>query len=338
MRLLRVWLTGEEMDSVAVETEKGFLPLLGLEGELAKAGVAGADDLWWSMPDVLAAGPEAWNRIREVCSRANTGPDFSSEIALLPVAPESFRDFMLFEKHAVQAARGFARKYFPGAYRVAAAYERLTGKVFPRFKPHALWYQRPLYYQGNHLAFVPDGHPVAFASYSQVLDYELELGAVIAKPLYNATPEEALAAVGGFVIVNDFSARDVQLKEMKSGFGPMKTKSFATSMSRVLVTADEIPDIEKLTARVLINGREVASGDFRGMHHSLGEAIAFASRDERIHPGELLATGTVPNCCALENGHWVKPGDVLTLEIPPVGTLENPIVAAGQAPEYQWRC
>lgn len=335
MKLARVRFGEGLMESLAVETDGGFRPLVDLAEELAGEGVPRADDLWWNLGDILAAGPEIWPVIKEICSQAGSFPEPVDEAFRLPFEPESFRDFMLFEKHAIQAARGFAKKYFPAAYRLAAAYERLTGRVFPRFKPHALWYERPLYYQGNHLAFVPDGHPVAFASYSRVLDYELELGAVIARPLYNATPEEARDGIGGYVIVNDFSARDVQLREMQSGFGPMKTKSFTSSMSGVLVTADEIPDIEKLTARVLINGREAASGDFRGMGHSLCEAIAFASRDERIHPGELMATGTVPNCCALENGRWVKPGDLLTLEIPAIGTLTNPIVAAGEGREYE---
>ena len=155
----------------------------------------------------------------------------ADQIATLPFQPASFRDFMLYERHAVGAARGYVKRFMPGAFRVASVYERLTGATFPAFKPKPLWYRQPIYYMSNHLAFVPSGTPIRCPSYSKALDYELELGFVLARPLYNATPDEALQAIGAFVVLCDFTARDVQRAEMESGFGPQKSKHFCNSMS-----------------------------------------------------------------------------------------------------------
>ncbi len=112
----------------------------------------------------------------------------------------------------------------------------------------------------NHLSFVPSGTPVAVPSYSAALDFELEIGFVLAAPLFNASAAEALDAIGAFVVVNDFSARDVQRAEMATGLGPQKAKHFASSMSVLAVTADEIlPHIDELTGSVTINGATVAT-------------------------------------------------------------------------------
>jgi 2-keto-4-pentenoate hydratase/2-oxohepta-3-ene-1,7-dioic acid hydratase in catechol pathway len=180
---------------------------------------------------------------------------------------------------------------------------------------------------GNHLSFVTEGHPAGFPVYSKALDYELELGAVIVHPLKNATPEQAEAAIGGFVVFNDFSARDVQLNEMKGGFGPVKAKHFLNAISNVVVTVDEIlPRINDIKGEVLINNDVVMKTSTKGMRYTLGQAIAQASLEEQIFPGEFVATGTLPGGCAMENGRWVKPGDVLELRIEGVGSLTNPIV------------
>ena len=165
---------------------------------------------------------------------ATAGPDVS---ALLPFRPLSFRDFMLYEKHVVDAGRGYTQRFLPTAYPIARLYEKLLGRPVPAFKPSALWYREPIYYMSNHLTFVPSGTPVRAPSYTQAFDYELEIGFVLKKPLFNATENEALEAIGAFVVLNDFSARDVQRAEMQSGFGPQKAKHFLSSMSAVAVTA-----------------------------------------------------------------------------------------------------
>ena len=189
---------------------------------------------------------------------------------MIPFEPASFRDFMLYEAHAIAAARGFVHQYMPAAARIVQAYERLTRGTFPRLKPHRLWYRQPLYYMGNHLTIATDGDVIAIPPYSQALDYELELGFVLAKPLLDADPKTCEAAIGGFVVLNDFSARDVQLEEMASGFGPQKSKHFASAISNVLVTADEIlPRWRDLKGHVRLNGALIAEP-----HHCGCEVVA----------------------------------------------------------------
>ncbi|ARN83196.1 fumarylacetoacetate hydrolase family protein [Methylocystis bryophila] len=261
----------------------------------------------------------------ELAKRRERG--LSPALPLLPFQPLSFRDFMLFERHAIDAARGWARRFAPRAFRLARAYEALTGRDFPAFRPASLYYRQPIYYMGNALSFVPSGAPVAAPAYSQALDYELELGFVLGAPLFNATPQEAEAAIGAFVVLNDFSARDVQRDEMQSGFGPQKAKHFLSSMSQTAVTKDEIlPRLPRLEAHVEINGERVAETNFAGMRYSLGEALAFVSQSEPLFAGELFGSGTPTGGSGMEIGRWLKIGDRLRLVIEGVGEIAHEIV------------
>ncbi|MGD0641310.1 MAG: fumarylacetoacetate hydrolase family protein, partial [Roseiarcus sp.] len=178
------------------------------------------DGAWRTIENARSAFTPEWEL--EAADRLGLSPS----LPLLPIQPLSFRDFMLFERHAVDAARGYAKRFMPGRYKLAHALERLSGATFPPFKPAPLWYRQPIYYMSNHLAFVPSGAPVRGPSYSGALDYELELGFILAQPLFNASAEEATRAIGAFVVLNDFSARDLQFAEMRSGFGPQKSKHF----------------------------------------------------------------------------------------------------------------
>lgn len=244
----------------------------------------------------------------------------------LPFQPLSFRDCMLFEQHWVQSSRGYARRFLPGSYQVTRLFERLTHQPFPAYRPHRLWRQQPIYYFGNHLTMVPSGTAVTPPDYTRALDYELELGWVLSKPLFNATPAEAEAAIGAFVVVNDFSARDVQREEMQSGLGPQKSKHFLSSMSTTLVTADEIlPRVDQLQAHVEINGEVVSRTSTKGMRYTPGEVLAHLSRGEQLQAGELIASGTLPGGCGMETNHWLKKGDTLRLVIEPIGEIVHTI-------------
>ncbi len=284
----------------------------------------------WTNPATDPLGlPRAVTEEFEV-TRAAGKQDPDGTTPVLPFTPLSFRDFMLYEEHAVAAARGIARRYLPAANTLATAYERLTRRTFPRFRPAPLWYAQPIYYMGNALTIHPSGTPVRAPSYSRDLDYELELGFVINQPLHDATPEQAEAAIGGFVVLNDFSARDVQLAEMRSGFGPQKAKHFTTSVAVTAVPASAVADPTDLDAEVRVNCRIVTRTSTRGMRHTLGEALAHASRGEQLHPGELFATGTLPGGSGLENDTMLHPGDHLELVIHGVGRIEHDIVGAGE--------
>ncbi len=246
---------------------------------------------------------------------------FNSE---MPFQPLSYRDFMLYEEHYINAKRGFVKKYMPALSTIINIYERVANKTFPKLKPEKRWYQYPIYYLGNHLTFVKDGSVIETPPYTKELDYELELGAVLCKPIRNASEKEAKDAIGGFVVFNDFSARDVQADEMQCGFGPMKAKNFANSISNIVATADEIlPSIDKLQVKVFINDELIMESDTRNMHYSLAEAVAYASWEEQLFPGEFVGSGTVPGCTGIENGQMLKSGDSIRLEIKGIGTLEN---------------
>jgi len=248
---------------------------------------------------------------------------------VLPFQPVSFRDFMLYEQHAIDAARGWVGRFHPKQSCAAGWVEKVTRVPFPLFKPGALFYRQPVYYMSNHLNFVPSGAPVAIPSYSSALDFELEIGFVLKAPLYDASPQEALDAIGAFVVVNDFSARDVQRVEMASGLGPQKSKHFVSSMSLLAVTADEIlPCVDQLSGSVSINGTTVSTVFSRGMQWSLGEVLAHASRSEQLFPGELFATGTLPGGSGMEVGHWLRPGDRLSLVIDQIGEITHSISGA----------
>lgn len=284
------------------------------------------DGSWVPAPDTSALGGVVFDRDWELAT-AQRHQDLSGHV--LPFQPASFRDFMLYERHAIDAARGLVRRFHPAQSRAAQGIERLTRRPFPLFKPNALFYRQPIYYMSNHLSFVPSGAPVAIPSYSSALDFELEIGFVLRAPLFDATPQEALDAIGAFVVVNDFSARDVQRGEMATGLGPQKSKHFASSMSVLAVTADEIlPHIDDLSGSVAVNGTTVSTVFSRGMQWSLGDVLAHASRSERLHPGELFATGTLPGGSGMETGHWLRPGDRLSLAIDQIGEINHSISGA----------
>ncbi|WP_136659415.1 fumarylacetoacetate hydrolase family protein [Nitratireductor sp. XY-223] len=247
----------------------------------------------------------------------------------LPFQPASFRDFMLYEEHVINATRGYVKRFMPGAYRTASLVEKITGKPFRKFRPKPLWYKQPIYYFGNHMNFLTDGDEIAWPAYTKALDYELEIGAVLAQPLKDASPKEAEAAIGGFVVLNDVSARDVQGAEMGSGFGPQKAKHFINAIATTVVTADEVlPHIDQLSGTVAINERPVASCSSAGARYSLSECFAIAAKGEQLHPGEFIGSGTLPGGSGMENGHWLQPGDALTLTIDRIGTLTNTIAGA----------
>ncbi len=305
---------------------QGWVELAKCLEKLGQRGPAGAERLASDIVALLAAPAQTRAAIAQAAQ--TLGPSVLEEGGtVLPFEPRSFRDFMLYEGHAVAAARGFVRTRMPAAYQVVRAYEALTGTTFPKLKPHALWYRQPTYYMGNHLTFVTDGEPVAVPSYAKTLDYELEFGFVLAHPLRDAAPESAEAAIGGFVVLNDFSARDVQLAEMASGFGPQKSKHFRSAMSAVVVTADEIlPRWRNLKGCVRLNGALIAEPSTAGARWSLGEVLAHASRGEQLYPGELFGSGTLPEGSGIETGHELKPGDVIEIGIEGIATLANPIV------------
>ncbi len=320
MRLRLIREAQDAAPAVAAETGQGWVPVRFLPGI--------TDETSQSMVAFLEYAKGKAETLQEAAEHASAHalPDASIE-SMLPFRPVLFRDFMLTEAHMVSTTRNMAKRFMPGAYAVGHAFEVVTRHTFPPFKPSHEFTEHPLYYKGNHLQMIGDGEQALYPDYATVLDYELELGFIITRSVRNCTPEEGLSAIGGFCIVDDFSARNVQIAEMRhTGTGPCKTKDFATGMSDIVVTPDEVlPYLGALKGRVSIDGVELAEGTVGGFGFSLGEAVAYASEGETVYPGELMATGTIPGCCGIENGILLKRGDSIRLEIDRIGSLENTI-------------
>jgi fumarylacetoacetate (FAA) hydrolase len=156
-----------------------------------------------------------------------------------------------------------------------------------------------------------------------MLDFELEIAAVIGT-------ENSIA---GFTLMNDWSARDFQIKEMTVGLGPAKGKDFATSLGPMIVTPDELPYEDgrlHLEATVSINGEEITRSDASKQHFTWAEILRQAARDTELKPGDVLGSGTLGRGCLLELGplegnRWLEPGDLVALDAPGIGTLANPV-------------
>jgi 2-keto-4-pentenoate hydratase/2-oxohepta-3-ene-1,7-dioic acid hydratase in catechol pathway len=250
--------------------------------------------------------------------------------------PESIRDFMSFEQHAINCLRRLSMPRWRGVLDewMEGAFGRKATLAYRMNRP---WYERPLYYKGNRWSVVGDGATVAIPSFTERLDWELEWGIFLCKTGRDIPAEKAREFIGGYTVFNDFSARDIQAKEMAGRLGPAKGKDFdgGNAIGPALVTPDEIPDPYNLAMRARINSEEVSYGHTKGMRWSFEEMIAYVSRSETLYPGEFFGsgTGTVPEsgknrrCCGLEMGRYLKAGDKVELEVDGLGTLTNFIVA-----------
>jgi 2-keto-4-pentenoate hydratase/2-oxohepta-3-ene-1,7-dioic acid hydratase in catechol pathway len=247
----------------------------------------------------------------------------------LPFAPRSMRAFMLWESHVIASSRMLVKHFFPApVWRIVSAFEK-TGRTFPKLRPNQRFWDAPTFYVANHTMVLADGDEMWWPSHTKFLDFELELACVLRAPLVDATPAEALAAVGGWFVLNDWSARDVQAEDARHNvFGPViKSKTFANSIGCDVVTADEFGDWKKATGRVRVDGEVWCEGATANPAHDLGEMLAYASKGERLDAGDVISTGTMPGCCGLELERWVKPGQTVELEIDGIGTLTNRISA-----------
>jgi fumarylacetoacetate (FAA) hydrolase len=256
---------------------------------------------------VMAAGAE------KAASKASKDSFGLDEVKFhSPIHPTTLRDGYAFEQHVKTANRN-------------------RGREVPEE-----WYQFPVFYFTNPNAVFGDEDEIPYPPYTKALDYELEVAAVIGKAGINITPEDAPAHIFGYTIWNDWSARDVQRKEMAVGLGPAKGKDFASSFGPVIVTHDALadkatgrPGVYDLEMVARVNGVEFSRGNFKDMYWSFGDIIARASESVMLNPGDVIGSGTVGTGCLLEltkfQGPWLNAGDVVELEIERLGVLRNKI-------------
>ena len=215
-----------------------------------------------------------------------------------------------------------------GTYRDFYIHEKHVKKGFEKRKepiPPA-WFEIPAYYKGSTESFIGPNDEILWPHYTDVLDYELELGCIIGKDGINIREENALDHVFGYTILNDISARDIQKKEMSIRLGPAKGKDFCSIIGPVIVTSDEFENKEpNLLMTAKINDHEWSRGYSGEGHYTWSQMISHASQEEYLMPGDLLGSGTVGTGCGLELNKWIKQGDQIELFIEKIGKLKNKV-------------
>lgn len=213
-------------------------------------------------------------------------------------------------------------------YRDFYAHEKHVAKGFEKRKepiPQA-WYEIPAYYKGATHGFIGPEEEILWPHYTNILDYELELGMVIGKEGINIKEKDAINHIFGFTILNDISARDIQKKEMAVRLGPAKGKDFCSIIGPVITTIDEFNGLEPdLLMTATINGEEWSRGQSGDSHFSFTQMIEHVSMDEWVLPADLFGSGTVGTGCGLEIDKWIQPGDEIELFVEGIGKLKNKI-------------
>jgi 2-keto-4-pentenoate hydratase/2-oxohepta-3-ene-1,7-dioic acid hydratase in catechol pathway len=323
MKLVTFVASGTERIGALIDGDRRIVDFAAANG--------GADPAFASMLALIEGGDAALDRAREIAAQAQRSGrgvlDTASVRLLAPLPkPPQMRDFLCFEKHLIQAFTQIQKMRAATAPNPEQALRELEKQG--AFKPPKIWYERPSFYKPSRFSVCGTGTEVRWPDYSKTIDYELEFACVIGKAGKDIPKDKARAHIFGYTIFNDLSARDEQSLEMLSNLGPGKGKDFDNSnpVGPCIVTADDIPDPYALDMIVRVNGEERGRGNSREMHWKYEDCIAFVSRDETIHPGELFCSGTVGNGSGLETGRYVEPGEVVELELEKIGVLRNRIV------------
>jgi 2-keto-4-pentenoate hydratase/2-oxohepta-3-ene-1,7-dioic acid hydratase in catechol pathway len=255
------------------------------------------------------------DRALEIGQQARHGAPvpFAEADLLLPYKPPSVRDFVTFESHVEGV-----RKSIDNAVGIPEA-----------------WYDAPTFYFTNPHALYGPGQPIPRPATCRALDFELEVACVLGAGGSSLSEAEAADSIFGYTIINDWSARDIQSREMQVGLGPAKGKDFATSFGPWVVTADELPSLD-LECRVYVNGTLVGQDRLSHMNWTFPAMVAYASRDSVVLAGDLLASGTTGGGgCLAElwgrNGAQtpppLEPGDEVRMEVDGIGTLLGSVAA-----------
>lgn len=292
-----------------------------------------------SMLDWLRGGAEAQYKAHMVqdfvASKKPEGTvvmvDKATHLAPLPV-PESIRDAMAFEDHIINSIRVVGLG--PLGWLDEQVERRLGRKYTLARLANRAWYRQPVYYKSNRFSVVGHNADVRMPAYTKKFDYELEWGVVIGKGGRDIAESKARDHIAGYTLFNDFSARDIQFREMGGRLGPAKGKDFDTgnAIGPWLVTPDEIPDPYALTMTAKINDEEWSRGSTSDMHWKFEQIIAHISQSETLYPGEFIGSGTCSGPkgrgSGLELGRYLEAGDVVELEADHIGILRNTVVAA----------
>ncbi len=255
-----------------------------------------------SMAAAIAAGPmfteAALAALDAPAEDAVLGPDPELGAAL---DPSGYRDYMIFAGHF---SYGYRKQDVP--------------------VPDVM-YEFPVAYLGNPASFIGPGDEVPWPSYTEWMDYELELGIVVGGTGSDLTPEQATDRIFGFTILNDFSARDIQIKEMTGRLGPCKGKHFACATGPVVATADEVDWRAGLRMQARVNGETICDTNSGEAIWGLDELVAWTSQGERLEAGWLIGSGTCNGGSLIEVDRRLAPGDEVEFEIEGLGSLRNTV-------------
>ncbi len=268
--------------------------------------------------DVIAT-PELMERAAELARRAPAEEHDLDDVELLaPVpVPPSVRDFMAFEEHVVTSTEALGMTVHPD------------------------WYHIPVFYFSNPAAVQGPVQDVRTAPGCNQFDYELEVAAVIGLSGADIAAADAERHIAGYTVLCDWSARDLQEREMRLNLGPAKGKDTATSMGPVLVTLDELEPYRTangydLAMTATVNGRPYSRGTFGTIHWPFPALIEHAARGTELRTGDVIGSGTVGTGCILELSRvhgtaaypWLQPGDVVELSVEQLGTIRSTVRAA----------
>ncbi|MBM7652384.1 fumarylacetoacetate hydrolase family protein [Neobacillus cucumis] len=267
-----------------------------------------------NMADFIKNNEKYMANIEVLSQGAENLPAYSLEEIRLTAPlpnPVTFRDYVAFETHIKNAT------------------SRNGDTVAPE------WYEMPIFYFSNPHTMKGPGDEVKRPAKCIRLDYELELACIIGKQGKNIKADEAEDYIFGYTILNDWSARDLQMKEMKVLLGPAKGKDFATSIGPYLLTKDELEPFKTngrfdLEMTAAVNGEILSRGNFKDIYYTFGDMIERASEDVTLYPGDIIGSGTVGFGCIMELGpevhRWLEPGDEVELTITALGSLKNRII------------
>lgn len=277
-----------------------------------------------TMLALIDAGPDVWQQVGALVKQGR-GPFVSTAAVELRAPlprPRQFRDFVGFEEHLVNSLRNAKAVRLA---QVGSSEERMEIETSKAFDVPAIWYDSPIYYTASHMCIGAPETQIDWPAYSAIMDYELEFAVVIGKSGRDLQRDQVRDHFFGLTIFNDLSARDEQLRVMDGKLGPGKGKEFDGSniLGPCIVTMDEIDDPYSLEMVARINGVEVSRGNSGTMHHRFEDMVAFVTRGQTIHAGELIGSGTVGSGCGLEHGRMLSDGDLIELEVEKIGILRN---------------
>jgi 2-keto-4-pentenoate hydratase/2-oxohepta-3-ene-1,7-dioic acid hydratase in catechol pathway len=292
-------------DSRIVDLNHAYGSILRDEGDPRWREIADAS-LPTDMLSFLEGGQPAMERARRALDRTGAG-DMETDV-------DGRR--LVFPRNEVRLLAPVPR---PRTLRDFSVYDEHMTRNRPSAEKPPFWYHFASAYKGNPDAVYGPDDPLPWPDFTEMLDPELELCAVVGRSGRNLTIDEAGDYIAGYTIFVDGSARDVQRREQ---LGPYKGKDFGTNLGPCLVTPDEFDERDARCA-LRVNGEEWYAGNTGHKRNFwLPQLVAYASDEETIHPGDVIAAGTVGYSCSVDSGRWIKPGDVVELWIEGIGAMK----------------